>query len=73
MKEIDSLRGLIDNSARIFKIERKDLYASQSLRNEIRFNRDQYIMTEKPINSFERQFVDARSKLLAEQDTDSHS
>ena len=54
MREIDSLRGIIDKSARIFKVRRQDLYASQSLRNEIKFNRDQYIMQEKPINSFER-------------------
>ena len=73
MREIDSLRGIIDKSARIFKVRRQDLYASQSLRNEIKFNRDQYIMQEKPINSFERQFHDARSKLLAEQDTEAHS
>jgi hypothetical protein len=69
MKEINSLRGIIHSSSSIFKITRKNLFENQALRNELKYNREKYIMEEKVQNSFDRQFYNERSKMLAEQDT----
>ena len=65
METINKLKGIIHDSSDLFKITRKDLYASSDLRNQIKFNKDKFIMSQKPVKSFERQHLDERSRVLA--------